>query len=130
MGSGHNSSALKSNSVVDQSVAVADEINEDASKLISPDKLSTDQLNSSVISQGQGITATHIPPVKKSQLGSRLNTLDLLFNSVARIEGEQAFILKVQELLKGLNKILEAKSAEFVVFNKETRMLMLEMLPE
>lgn len=127
-GNEHNSSGFRSNSVVDQSVGHADEIIENQSQQISPTKLSLDNLDSSMVSQGRIKTNLTLP--KKTDMGNRVNNMDLLFDSVARIEGEGGFVPKVQALLKGLNKVLDSKSAEFVIFNKETRLLMLEMLPE
>lgn len=125
----HNSSALRSNSVVDHSVVADEVVEENQSKLLSPGGVSTDRLDASVISATKLEINTGLQS-QKSRTGNRTSSLDLLFSSAARITGEQCFLEKILFVLKTLTRILNSTTIEFVIFGKETRHLMLEMIPE
>lgn len=128
-GSDYNGSALRSNDGPDQSIAQIDEVVNRQEVPVSPSKMTLKHLEPIELSKDK-IQSTLTTIGKKAQIGDKVNSMDLLFGTIARIVGEGSLVLRIQTLLRGINKILEGNTAEFVIFNTDTRMLFLEMLPE
>lgn len=117
----------KSNfTAVEQSLGLVEEAQEERTKLLSASHHSAEKAKPSSSGKEMMPKAT----IQKSQIGSKISSLDLLFHTAARSATEGAILPKIMCLLKGLKTIMGPKLLEFVIFSKDTRMVMLEMFPE